>query len=148
MVKYFVSYLFVYSGLIWAQIFNPVSISVGTGSPARAGEVMRVHVDAAMDDQWKIYSIHKIVEGPYPTEISLSGDAVEMVGHIIEPEPVEDFDPGFDITSHYHSGDTRFTVPVRLKRDIDPGSKSSTGSGSIIWPTISTASPDRLISVG
>ena len=121
MVKYFVSYLFVYSGLIWAQIVNPVSISVGTGSPARAGEVVSVHVDAAMDDQWKIYSIHKIVEGPYPTEVSLSGDAVEMVGRIIEPEPIEDFDPGFDVTSYYHSGDTRFTIPARLKRDIDPG---------------------------
>ena len=72
MVKYFVSYLFVYSGLICAQIVNPVSISVGPGSPARAGEVVSIHVDAAMDDQWKIYSIHKIVEGPYPTEVSLS----------------------------------------------------------------------------
>ena len=122
MVKYIVSYLFVYSGLICAQIINPVSMSVGTVSPARAGEVISVYVDAAMDDQWKIYSIHKIVEGPYPTELSLSGDAVEMVGRIIEPEPIEDFDPGFDVTSYYHSGDTRFTIPVRLKRDIDPGS--------------------------
>ena len=122
MGKYIVSYLFVYSGLIWAQIVNPVSMSVDTVSPARAGEVISVYVDAAMDDQWKIYSIHKIVEGPYPTEVSLSGDAVEMVGRIIEPEPIEDFDPGFDVTSYYHSGDTRFTIPVRLKRDIDPGS--------------------------
>ena len=121
MVKYIVSYLLVYSGLICAQIVNPVSMSVDTVSPARAGEVISVYVDAAMDDQWKIYSIHKIVEGPYPTEVSLSGDAVEMIGRIIEPEPVEDFDPGFDMISYYHSGDTRFTIPIRLKRDIDPG---------------------------
>ena len=100
MIKYFFSYLFVYSGLIWAQIVNPVSISADTVSPSRAGEAVSVYVDVAMDDQWKIYSIHKIVEGPYPTEGSLSGDAVEMIGRIIEPEPNEDFDPGFDVTSY------------------------------------------------
>ena len=47
MVKYIVSYLLVYSGLICAQIVNPVSMSVDTVSPARAGEVVSVYVDAA-----------------------------------------------------------------------------------------------------
>ena len=121
MLKYFISYLFIYSGLIWSQIVNPVSISLESDSPARAGEVISISIDAIMDDQWKIYSIYKIVDGPLPTEISVSGDAVGMVGLVKEPSPIEKFDPGFDLTSYYHSGDTRFVMPVRLKRNLDPG---------------------------
>ena len=121
MLKYFISYLFIYSSLLWAQIDNPVTISLDSGAPGRAGEVINIHVDANMDDQWKIYSIYKIIDGPLPTEISLSGDAVGMVGLVIEPEPIEEFDPGFDVTSFYHSGDTRFTIPFRLKRSLEPG---------------------------
>ena len=121
MLKYFISYVFIYSGLIWSQIVNPVSISLESDSPARAGEVISISIDAIMDDQWKIYSIYKIVDGPLPTEISVSGDAVGMVGLVKEPSPIEMFDPGFDLTSYYHSGDTRFVMPVRLKRNLDPG---------------------------
>ena len=121
MVKYFLGYLFLYSGLIWGQFNNPVSMSLGAESSGRAGEVIRVYIDALMDDQWKIYSIYKIAEGPIPTEISLSGGVMAMAGLIIEPEPNEDFDPGFDVTSYYHSGNTRFTIPVRLKRNLEPG---------------------------
>ena len=121
MLKYFISYVFIYSGLIWSQIVNPVSISLESDSPARAGEVISISIDAIMDDQWKIYSIYKIVDGPLPTEISVSGDAGGMVGLVKEPSPIEKFDPGFDLTSYYHSGDTRFVMPVRLKRNLDPG---------------------------
>ena len=121
MLKYFISYVFIYSGLIWSQIINPVSISLESDSTARAGEMISISIDAIMDDQWKIYSIYKIVDGPLPTEISVSGDAVCMVGLVKEPSPIEKFDPGFDLTSYYHSGDTRFVMPVRLKRNLDPG---------------------------
>ena len=121
MLKYFISYVFIYSGLIWSQIVNPVSISLESDSPVRAGEVISISIDAIMDDQWKIYSIYKIVDGPLPTEISVSGDAVGRVGLVKEPSPIEKFDPGFDLTSYYHSGDTRFVMPVRLKRNLDPG---------------------------
>ena len=121
MLKYFISYLVFYSSFIGAQIVSPVTISVEEKISARAGEVIDVHIDANMDDEWKIYSIYKIVDGPLPTEVSLSGEAVGMTGLVIEPKPTEEFDPGFDLTSFYHRGNTRFTIPVRLKRNLDPG---------------------------
>ena len=98
MLKYFISYSFIFSGLIWSQIMNPVAIRAWSDSPARAGEVINVNIDAEMDDQWKIYSIYKIVDGPLPTEISVSGDVVGMTGLVEEPDPIEKFDPGFDLT--------------------------------------------------
>ena len=61
MLKYFISCLFIYPGLIWAQIVNPVTISLDSEAAGRAGEVINIHVDANMDNQWKIYSIYKII---------------------------------------------------------------------------------------
>ncbi len=121
MFKYLLGHLLLCSNLIWGQLNNPVSMSLSVESPGRAGEVIDVHVDALMDDQWKIYSIYKIAEGPIPTEISISGVAIAMAGIIAEPEPDEDFDPGFDVMSYYHNGNTRFTIPVKLKRNLEPG---------------------------
>ena len=69
-----------------------------------------------MEDQWHIYSIHKITEGPLPTEITISGDAVGSIGPVFEPEPKYAYDPGFDSETYYHAGDTKFNSFFRLKR--------------------------------
>ena len=100
---------------------DPVSFSSNIGSVARAGEVVNIEILASMEDQWHIYSIHKITEGPFPTEISISGDVIGSFGPIIEPEPKYVFDPGFDSETYYHEGDTKFSSFFRLKRDLQPG---------------------------
>ena len=100
---------------------NPVSFSSNIGSIARAGEVINIEILASMEDQWHIYSVHKITEGPLPTEISISGDVIGSIGPIIEPEPKYVFDPGFDSETYYHEGDTKFSLFSRLKRDLQPG---------------------------
>ena len=88
---------------------DPVIFSSNIGSVARAGEVVNIEILASMEDQWHIYSVHKITEGPFPTEISISGDVVGSFGPIIEPEPKYVFDPGFDSETYYHEGDTECT---------------------------------------
>ena len=100
---------------------NPVSFSSNIGSIARAGEVINIEILASMEDKWHIYSVHKITEGPLPTEISISGDVIGSIGPIIEPEPKYVFDPGFDSETYYHEGDTKFSLFSRLKRDLQPG---------------------------
>jgi thiol:disulfide interchange protein DsbD len=76
-----------------------------------------------MDDEWHIYSIFKTsaAAGPLPTEVSVGGNAVGMVAPVIEPEPIHAFDPGFETDTYYHKGNTQFTVPVKLKRNLQPG---------------------------
>ena len=74
-----------------------------------------------MEKQWKIYSIYKIVDGPLPTEINIKGDIISEIGKVIEPEPIEEYDPGFDVTSFYHKGNTLFSSQVLLKDDLTPG---------------------------
>ena len=100
---------------------DPVSLSSNIGSVARAGEVVNIEILASMEDQWHIYSVHKITEGPFPTEISISGDVIGSFGPIIEPEPKYVFDPGFDSETYYHEGDTEFSSFFRLKRNLEPG---------------------------
>jgi len=100
---------------------NPVTISADINQPARAGEVVNIEILAEMEDQWKIYSIYEISDGPLPTEITISGDAIGTLDRVREPTPKHSFDPGFDTETYYHQGDTKFTFPFRVKRSINPG---------------------------
>ena len=109
------------SGVIWSQIINPVSINARIDRVARAGEVVEINIDANMENQWWIYSVHKVVDGPLPTKITVDGSAIKNIGLVNEPEPLEKFDLGFEITSFYHSGNTNFSIPIKLKSNLKPG---------------------------
>ena len=114
--------LFLTIGCLFAQT-NPVTMSVESTPKVRAGEVAEIVISMNMDDEWHIYSIYKTsaVAGPLPTEVSVGGNAVGMVAPVIEPEPIHAFDPGFETDTYYHKGNTQFTVPVKLKRNLQPG---------------------------
>ena len=114
--------LFLMIGCLFAQA-NPVTISVESTPKIRAGEVAEIVISLNMDDEWHIYSIFKTSAGtgPLPTEVSVGGNAVGMVAPVIEPEPIYAFDPGFETDTYYHKGNTQFTVPIKLKRNLQPG---------------------------
>ena len=114
--------LFLLIGTLFAQI-NPVTISAESIPKVRAGEVAEIVINMTMDDEWHIYSIYKssVESGPLPTEISVGGRAVGMVAPVIEPEPIHAFDPGFETDTYFHRGNTQFTVPIKLKRNLEPG---------------------------
>ena len=114
--------LFLLIGTLFAQI-NPVTISAESTPKVRAGEVAEIVINMTMDDEWHIYSIYKssVESGPLPTEISVGGRAVGMVAPVIEPEPIHAFDPGFETDTYFHRGNTQFTVPIKLKRNLEPG---------------------------
>ena len=118
MFKYIIIYIFTFYSFCFSQVVNPVTITVNSDSSARAGEVVNINILADMDKEWKVYSIYKIVDGPLPTEISITGDAISLVGRILEPDPTEEYDPGFDVTSFYHSGSTNFSTQVLLKNKL------------------------------
>ena len=114
--------LFLLIGTLFAQI-NPVTVSAESTPKVRAGEVAEIVINMTMDDEWHIYSIYKssVESGPLPTEISVGGRAVGMVAPVIEPEPIHAFDPGFEADTYFHRGNTQFTVPIKLKRNLEPG---------------------------
>ena len=101
---------------------NPVQFKMSSSlSVARPGEVVEIELNALMDEEWHIYSVYKVTEGPLPTEISVGGEIVGSVAPLIEPEPINKFDPGFEVETFYHKGNTAFKIPIKIKRNIDPG---------------------------
>ena len=115
-------YLILLVGSTFAQADeNPVKISAFADSPARAGEVLSIRINAEMDKEWHIYSIYKSTEGPLPTEITVSGNAVGLIAPVHEPKPKYVFDPGFESDTYYHEGNTEFIFPIKLKRNLEPG---------------------------
>lgn len=118
--------IILYSTFLFCFLFsqsdkNPVEFQTSSSSVARAGEVLEIKINAEMDKEWHIYSIYKSSEGPLPTEISVSGKAVGQIAPVQEPEPIYLYDPGFETDTYYHEGDTEFILPLRLKRNLDPG---------------------------
>ena len=109
-----------FATVIWGQM-NPVRVSASVRSAARAGEVVHVEMTAEMEHEWHIYALHDAGEGPIATVITINGDYVSRQGKIDEPEPIEKYDEGFDTITRYHEGTTRYTIPVQLDGNIDPG---------------------------
>ncbi len=101
---------------------NPVQFKTSSNlSVVRPGEVVEIELNALMDEEWHIYSVYKVTEGPLPTEISVGGEIVGSLAPLIEPEPINKFDPGFEAETFYHKGNTTFKIPIKVKRNIDPG---------------------------
>ena len=43
------------------------------------------------------------------------------VAPLIEPQPINKSDPGFEAETFYHKGNTTFKIPIKIKRNIDYG---------------------------
>jgi TolB-like protein len=135
MIRYISLLLFI--GLAWGQE-NPVTITAKVDESVRPGEFVNVELTAAMDDEWHIYAFNARYA---PTSISISGDAIYEIGKIIEPEPIEKFEEGFDMVTRQHAGNTRFLIPVHLKNNLKPGEYSltatiiySVGNSTLLYP--------------
>ena len=112
--------------MVIGQFENPVDVSAAVAQSARSGEVVDIMVDLTMDDEWHVYSVHDTVDGPLPTEISVSGDGIQEVGRVDEPKPISKFDEGFGKTTYSHAGNTQFSIPVRLSNNLEPGDIDAT----------------------
>ncbi|MDP6532463.1 MAG: cytochrome c biogenesis protein CcdA [Candidatus Marinimicrobia bacterium] len=132
---------------VFAQFQDPVTLSAEAKTSARAGEVVDIIVRAEMDDEWHIYAINDVPEGPIASKISVSGDAVEKSGRVIEQEPIVEWDEGFEMETRFHKGNSEFTVPVLLKDDIEPGLISVTANVLYQVCNVSLCYPPREVEV-
>ena len=135
------------SSFSFAQFQDPVTLSAEAKTSARTGEVVDIIVRAEMDDEWHIYAIYDVPEGPIASKISVSGDAVEKSGRVIEQEPIVEWDEGFEMETRFHKGNSEFTVPVLLKDDIEPGLISVTANVLYQVCNVSLCYPPREVEV-
>ena len=81
---------------------------------ARIGEAVAVWIDVELSDDWHIYSATTPPGGPYPTEIVLSGAGFRQVGAVIQPKPIVEYDPNFEMNVEYYHPKVRFEVRAEV----------------------------------
>lgn len=93
---------------------------------ARIGEAVAVWIDVSLSDDWHIYSTTLPPGGPIPTEIVLSGAGFRQVGQAIQPEPIVERDPNFDMDVEYYHTEVRFGMRAEVVEGA-PGVKTLSG---------------------
>ncbi len=113
-------------GMVNGQFQNPVTVFAEAENSIRPGEVAYIQVEANMDDEWHIYALENVGEGPVASRIKVNGDIVENQGLIEHREPTEKYDEGFGVNTRFFKGTTEFRVPVKIKEDAPIGKTSVT----------------------
>ena len=118
MKKFFLTLSFL--NILWAQFSDPAKFTVNI-EDVNQGEVAIVDVSAELDFTWRIYAVYDVPEGPSSTKFIIESDIVNKSGKVIEPEPIEKFDEGFDNITKYHEGTPQFSIPLELKDNLPNG---------------------------
>jgi cytochrome c biogenesis protein CcdA/thioredoxin-related protein len=101
------------SVVVSAQIFNPVEWEF-TQKQLSDTEI-ELQFKASIEDHWHLYSQHIEDDGPVPTEFTFTTtDGFELVGNMQEGEPLEEFDPNFDMILKYFGNEAIFTQKVKV----------------------------------
>ena len=100
-----------------AQIFDPVSWDF---SQKKVSDTeVELNFKATIDDGWYVYS-QNAGEGPVSTEFTFTdSDLFTLVGKVVEGEPLEEFDPNFDVVLKYFKKEAVFTQIVNVKSNED-----------------------------
>ncbi|MBT4140951.1 MAG: hypothetical protein HOE48_23790, partial [Candidatus Latescibacteria bacterium] len=99
----------------WVMAQEPANFSVSIEpETVRVGESVTVWIDVTLTDDWHIYSATMPEGGPFPTEFMLSGTGFQQVRAIIQPSPIKEHDPNFDMVVEYYSKKVRFGVQAKV----------------------------------
>jgi thiol:disulfide interchange protein DsbD len=107
--------------LLYAQVNipSPVTFTISQApDTVKAGERFDVTIDATVEENWHLYSITPVVDGPIPTSFSAPGDTLFIAGDIRETEPEINYDPNFKMDIGWHSYSATFVVPVAFSTSI------------------------------
>ena len=101
-----------------AQIFAPVEWEFS--QKQLSDTEIELQFKASIEDHWHLYSQHIEDDGPVPTEFTFTTtDGFELVGNMAEGEPLEEFDPNFDMILKYFGHEAIFTQKVKVTSATD-----------------------------
>ncbi len=87
-----------------------------------AGQTVDVKVTAKLNDNWHVYSVTPMDEGPVATEIVFAERApLTLTGKVRQPKPVVKYDEAFGIDTEYFEDDVTFTMTGKVKATAKPG---------------------------
>tara|TARA_Y100000748_G_scaffold296552_1_gene289507 strand:- start:3924 stop:5744 length:1821 start_codon:yes stop_codon:yes gene_type:complete len=109
-----------YFSILLGQFSDPVEFKFNIDN-INQGEVVVLEVEANIEDEWHIYAIYDVPQGPKPTVIRVESSQIVKIGKVIEPEPIVAYDEGFDNITKYHEGDPIFRVPIIIDKNLPNG---------------------------
>ncbi len=113
MKKIFILFFTLLSVITSAQIFTPVSWDFSQKQVS--DNEIELQFKATIDDDWYLYSQFIEDDGPVPTEFTFTTQGgYSLVGIPEEGEPIEEFDPNFDMILKYFKNEAIFTQIVQV----------------------------------
>ena len=95
-----------------AQIFDPVKWDFS--QKKLSDNEIELSLKATIDKGWYVYS-QDAGEGPVSTEVTFeSSDKFILSGNVSEQEPLEEFDPNFDVVLKYFKNEALFTQIIKV----------------------------------
>jgi thiol:disulfide interchange protein len=118
MKKIFILFFTLLSVITSAQIFTPVSWDFSQKQVS--DHEIELQFKATIDDGWYLYSQFIGDDGPVPTEFTFTTEGgYSLVGTPKEGEPIEEFDPNFDMILKYFKNEAIFTQIVQVSSSED-----------------------------
>ncbi|MBK7173351.1 MAG: thioredoxin family protein [Bacteroidales bacterium] len=104
------------SSTVFSQILEPVkwSFKANRLSDTEA----ELQFIATIDNHWHVYSQDAPVGGPRPTIFTFDkGTGFQLLGKVIEPKAIEEYDPNFEMKVKYFSNKVIFKQKVKITSD-------------------------------
>jgi thiol:disulfide interchange protein DsbD len=96
-----------------AQIFTPVEWEFS--QKQLSDTEIELQFKATIDDGWHLYSQHITDDGPVPTEFTfITEGGYELIDGVTEGEPIEEFDPNFDMVLKYFGHEAIFIQKIKV----------------------------------
>ncbi|MBA3341226.1 MAG: protein-disulfide reductase DsbD N-terminal domain-containing protein [Gemmatimonadaceae bacterium] len=93
-----------------------------TSLASKPGGTFELHVTAAIDSGWHVYSLTQKSGGPVPLSISVAPTEVfTLDGAPKGPQPTVKVDPTFGMDTETYDGTPLFIVPVRIGTSAPSG---------------------------
>jgi len=101
-----------------AQIFTPVDWEFS--QKQLSDNEIELQFKASLEEHWHLYSQHIDDDGPVPTEFTFTtADGYDLIGGVNEGEPLEEFDPNFDMVLKYFGDEAIFTQKIKVTSGED-----------------------------
>lgn len=99
-----------------AQFYNPVSWDFSQKNLPQ--DEIELSFKATIEGDWYMYSQHIADDGPVPTTFTFfNAEGVELLTEVLEPEPIEEFDPNFDMVLKYFKKEVTFRQRLKSVSD-------------------------------